>query len=96
MTLYSPVGSRANRLDCEGPSPVLTTALLSLALATIVFLVKRIEIPFLSLIGKLEDSAIASCLNHLCGKLCSLSWTLDQSRTNHHYCVLYSRYSHLS
>ena len=45
-TLYSLGGSRANQLNCEGPSPTLTTALLSLALPTIMFLVKRVEIPF--------------------------------------------------
>ena len=75
---------------------MLTTALLSLALATVVFLVKRVEIPFLSLFGKPGDSAIASCLNHLCGKLCSPSLTVDQHRTSHHYYVLHSRCSHLS
>ena len=55
MTLCSPVGSQANQLNCEGPNPVLTTALLSLALAAVVFLVKRVEILFLSLFGELDD-----------------------------------------
>ena len=95
MTLYSLVGFQANRLDCEGPSPTLTTTLSSLALAAVVFLIKRVEIPFLSLIGKLDDSIAASYLNHLCGKLCNPSWTLDQCSTSHHY-SLHSRCVYLS
>ena len=53
-TSRSTIGSRANRHGCKGPGLTLTTILLSRALPAIVFLVKSVAIPLLSLLSEID------------------------------------------